>query len=86
MDKLNCKIFKHDSNIVALQKLLNTTTKFKQPNYVSSFVFELRNDTKGAYYVQVLYKDQKPSDPIVLTPVAINGIESKFLLNRLFIE
>ena len=58
-----------------MHKLLNPSTKeFFIPDYASGFIFELRNDTGGNYYVQVLLKNTKPSDPIVIYPVQIEGI------------
>ena len=58
-----------------MQKILNTSNIFDQPHFASGFIFELRNDTKGNYYVQVLYKNNKPWEPIELTPVRVNGCD-----------
>jgi hypothetical protein len=62
-----------------MQKILNTSTVFVQPHFGSSFVFELRNDTAGNLYVQVLYKNNKYPSPIELKPVAIYGNNNFFL-------
>lgn len=64
---------KHDNYIAGMQKLLNTSTNFVQPDFASGFVFELRQDSNGTYYVRVLFKNNKASEPIALNPVAIDG-------------
>lgn len=66
-------ILKHDTYVSAVQKILNTSDVFVQPEYVSGYIFELRNDTSGNFYVQVLYKNNKPNDPITFEPVTIYG-------------
>lgn len=46
------------------------------PDFGSGYIFELRNDTKGNHYVQVLLKNSKPNDTISITPVQIEGCET----------
>ncbi|CAF0770893.1 unnamed protein product [Brachionus calyciflorus] len=74
----------HDNYVSGMQKILNTSTNFVQPNFASGFVFELRNDTSGNYYIQVLYKNNKPWEPDHLTPVKVNGCEFLCPLNQFY--
>ena len=67
---------KHDNYVAGLQKLLNTSTQFLQPDFTSGFVFELRKDAAGNYYVQVFYKNNKANDPISLTQVTVYGCDA----------
>jgi len=71
----NLNGLKHDTYVAAMQKLLNTSTIFAQPKYVSGFIFELRNDSIGNYYVQVLQKNET-SENVAPIPVNVYG---KFL-------
>ena len=65
---------KHDSHIEALHKMFHPSTNdFLFPNYAFGFLFELRNDSSGNYYVQVLLKNSKPLDPISISPINIDG-------------
>lgn len=65
---------KHDDNLAALYKIFNPTkTDFFFIQFGAGFIFELRNDTKGNYYVQLLLKNSKPTDPIELKPISIEG-------------
>lgn len=57
-----------------MQKLLNTSTNFVQPNFASGFVFELRQDKFGKYYVQILSKNNEYPSPEVLEKATIYGI------------
>lgn len=57
-----------------MQKLLGTSTNFVQPNFASSFVFELRTDSANNYYVKVLYKNNKIFEPNYLMPATVDGI------------
>lgn len=59
--------------MAGMQKILNTSTSFVQPNFASGFVFELRNDSSGNHYVQVLYKNNRFPDPDELNPVTVYG-------------
>lgn len=55
-------------------KILNPSkTEFFHPEFASGYIFELRNDTHGNFYVQVLLKNGKPNDPINIEPVQIEG-------------
>ena len=67
-------LFKHDTYMAGLQKIFYmSSTNFTIPDFASSYVYELRNDTRGNYYVQMLFKNNKAYDPITLTPIAIEG-------------
>ena len=45
-----------------------------QPNFAASYIFELRQDNAGKYYVRVLNKNQYyPGDIIKFVPVTIKG-------------
>ena len=59
-----------------MHKLFNpSTTEYFLPIFGSGYIFELRNDTSGNYYVQVLLKNSKPNDPISINPVKIDGCD-----------
>lgn len=61
----------HDNYVAGMQKLLNTSTEFIQPEFASGFVFELRKDSDNNYYVKVFYKNNKYPDPDELEPVTV---------------
>lgn len=57
-----------------MYKIMNpSATNFTIPEYASGYIFELRNDTKGNFYVKILFKNSKLSDPIAIEPVKIEG-------------
>lgn len=57
-----------------LQKLLGTSRDFAQPNFASSFVFELRADSANNYFVHLLHKNNDIAKPNYLIPVTVKGI------------
>ena len=76
-------IFKHDTYTLGLEKLLNTSI-LVQPNFAASFVFELRCDQEGNYFVKVLFKDDLyPIEPIKLKPVTVYGL-IKIIKEKIF--
>lgn len=82
-------VFKHDTYVAAIHKLFNpVNTTFFRPDFCSGYIFELRNDTSGNYYVQILLKNSKPSEPITLTPINIAGkrLIFNFFLSSSFIN
>lgn len=63
---------KHDNALAGLQKLLGTSDEFSNPNFASAYIFELRKDEDGNYYVRLLHKNNKyPEEEIELTPVSV---------------
>ncbi len=65
---------KHDNVLAGMQKLLETSDEFENPNFASAYVFELRRDAQERYYVQVLHKNNKyPDEEIKLSPVSVLG-------------
>ena len=64
----------HDNYNSGMQKLLETSDKFLNPNFASAYVFELRKDKCDNYFVKVLYKNDKYPGGVTLNPVVIRGI------------
>ena len=55
-------------------KLLNLTQDLRQPPFASAVILELRRALNSSqYYIQALYKNNTPSEPISYTPMSING-------------
>ncbi|CAF0785670.1 unnamed protein product [Brachionus calyciflorus] len=72
----------HDNNVAGMQKILNTSNKFVQPEFASGFVFELRKDVENNYYVQVFSKNNKFNEPNILSLVKVNGCDELCPLNK----
>jgi len=56
-----------------MQKLLDISDTFVQPNWACAFIFELRKDKHERFYVRILNKNQPYTDSIKFEPVAIKG-------------
>jgi len=53
--------------------LLGIAETCPQPNFAASYIFELRQDNAGKYYVRVLDKNNYYPGNIKFAPVAIKG-------------
>ena len=60
--------------MAGMQKLLETSDKFINPNFGSAFIFELRRDRQYNYYVKVLNKNDVYPGMIHFNTVKMNGI------------
>jgi hypothetical protein len=56
-----------------MQRLLNFSAVFVQPQFSASLIFELRVDNASNYYVNLLYKNNYPGQAITLQPVNVAG-------------
>lgn len=73
----------HDSYICALKTLLNSACK-SQPNFSSVIIFELREDSFHNHYIQILSKDDKNFDSIILKKLQIKGCSKLCPLNKFY--
>jgi len=76
----------HDYHIYPLLILLNLNASLTQPLYLSSITLELRQSLCNStdYYVQVYYKNNRPSDPINPQLMFINGLLNSQVINQNF--
>lgn len=56
-----------------MQKLLGFSDDYKNPEFASSYIFELRKDRESNFYVKVLFRNDKFNEGINYYPVVIKG-------------
>ena len=56
-----------------MQKLLDFSDIYKNPEFASSYVFELRKDSSSNYFVKILFRNDKFNEGINYRPVTIKG-------------
>ena len=66
----------HDNYIAGMQKILGTSETFVDPKFGSAFVFELRRDKCGKYFVKVFNKNDYYPGLVTLNPVKVKGCSS----------
>lgn len=74
----------HDNYIAAMQKLLDFSDIYKNPEFASSYVFELRKDSSSNYFVKILFRNDKFNEGINYRPVTIKGCEELCPVDRFF--
>ncbi len=63
----------HDNYLAGLQRLLDTSREFVNPNFGASYVLELRRDCDCGYYVSVAYKNDASLREVSFRPVNMGG-------------
>ena len=75
---------KQDAHINSILTLLNATNQLDQVPFATALIFELRQDSSGLYYIQLIMQKNSTAQPFYLQPINIDSCNQLCPLGNFF--